>query len=65
VQKAIFCPIADVVLDIRTARYVVGEDGWPKVVWSPEGVAHLASYVDGDESRILSEGNSFARYSDF
>lgn len=42
VQKMIFCPVTNEVLDIDTCGYFVDGDGWPAYVLSPAAFAAVS-----------------------
>ncbi|QGJ88865.1 hypothetical protein PBI_TEAMOCIL_10 [Microbacterium phage Teamocil] len=55
IQRAIFCPLTNVVLDIRTARFILDADGDPYIALSPEGAAQFESDLASGE-RTLADG---------
>lgn len=50
VQRNIFCPVTNEVLDIRTVKYLVDRDGDPNYVMSPEAYGVVTASAPITES---------------
>lgn len=56
VQKHIFCPISNVVLDVRTCVVVLDSDGDPALVMSPKGYRELLDAHERTGLDVLAAG---------
>lgn len=55
VQRQIFCPITNAVLDVRTCKWLVDKNGDPAYVMSPEAYDAVASGLNTEKGKVIIE----------